>query len=121
MQIEVKDSIIEEIGNLPESLGFCLDDFLMAAIWNQIKICNMALEHSVYRTAESHEYPVLDHETARLMRTLVDKDIIPELIVTKDKKRYLKANIGSEDFGYIKEISRNHMLTIPYQIDPDMA
>jgi HJR/Mrr/RecB family endonuclease len=63
----------------------------------------------------------LPHEAGRIMKTLKDKDICAELIINpKDRKDVtVKAKIESIDFGYIKEISKNHMLTIPYPKEVD--
>ena len=121
MQIEIKDSIINEIGSLPEKVNLTLNDFLVMAIQNQMKIANMAFERNIYEASEFHEYPILPHEAGRIMKTLKDKDICAELIINpKDRKDVtVKAKIESIDFGYIKEISKNHMLTIPYPKEMD--
>lgn len=123
MQIEINDSIITEIGTLPEETGLTLNDFLIMAIRNQIKITNIAFEKKIDETPDIHEYPVMPHEAGRLMRTLKDKTIQAELIINPQNRKNatIKAKIGSKDFGYIKEISKNHILNIPYPKEKDFS
>lgn len=116
MNIEIKDSIIlEEIGDLPEQLGSNLQDFLITAIRNQIKIANVVLEYDIEQTEEVNEFPVYRHEVARLLDSLKLKAIEAEVVRNPEDKSdvRIKAKISSRDFDYLKKISRNHKLDIP--------
>jgi len=114
MNIEIKDSIIEEIGDLPEKLNSNLHDFLITAIRNQINISKVVLEEDLFETEEFHEYPILQHEAGRLMKALKNKGIEAKLIINPEDKKdiKIKAKVSSKDFGYVKSISRNHDLLI---------
>jgi hypothetical protein len=115
MKIEIKNSIINEIGDIPEQFNSNLDDFLVSAIRNYINICNVVLEKDIPETEDFHEYPVLKYEVGRLMKTLKNKGIEAQLVKNPDDRNDIKilAKVSSKDFGYIKSISKNHSLIVP--------
>lgn len=111
MNIEIKDNLLMELGDIPNIMNETIEEYVTRAILTQMQIDQVVLEKDIYDTEELHSYPIMRGDAFRLKAVLEDKGI-PSTVYQKDKKTFIEAKIKPQDFQYVCEISYNHMLPI---------